>query len=118
MMLVVAILSCGKEARLCVIGGTISCRFESLDFGGTREVEAGERQHDVAVLVALESEWVSVLDDGLHDVAIDASIFNLTKKIFELRSRNGRPRYDNSICHVNSLCCLNLALLSPQQEIS
>lgn len=56
MVLVVAILPRGEEARLRVPARAVARGLEALDLGRPREVETGENNHNVIVFVAFESE--------------------------------------------------------------
>lgn len=103
-MLVVAVFSCGEKARLRIFTDMIARCFKSLDLSNAHKVEARESQDDMTVVVPFERERVPMLEDGLHDVAINAPVLDLTEEVLELRSRHRRPRHDSLYCHVSTPC--------------
>jgi hypothetical protein len=56
-VLVVAVLFLGQQARLEIVAQDVTSGFEPLGLLGTRQVEAGHGHDDVAVLIAFEHCW-------------------------------------------------------------
>jgi len=62
MILVVAIVRRTREAGLRVVTHTVAGRFEPFDFLRSGKVKAGECDDHVAMLVALEREWITTFE--------------------------------------------------------